>query len=195
VDPDRHCEQLLAAWGSAPDEAAWTYLFAERPAIAAACRAALQAMAASSDPIYFAVVDAASGAALGTLSFMRIEPAHGVLEVGHLSFSPALQRSRLSTEAIALLLARAFACGWRRVEWKCDSLNAPSCSAALRYGFTYEGLFRQAIVYKGRSRDTAWFSMLDRDWPRVQAALAAWLAPENFDEQGRQRQKLQARVV
>jgi RimJ/RimL family protein N-acetyltransferase len=122
---------------------------------------------------------------------MRIDPAMGVIELGNVNFSPRLQRSRVATEAVYLMLAHAFdGLGYRRFEWKCDSLNGPSRAAALRFGFTYEGLFRQATVYKGRSRDTAWYSMLDGEWPAVQQAFRTWLAPGNFDEAGQQRTSL-----
>jgi RimJ/RimL family protein N-acetyltransferase len=122
---------------------------------------------------------------------MRIEPAHGVIEVGGITFSPSLKKTRAATESMYLMMRRAFdELGYRRYEWKCDSLNAPSRAAATRYGFTYEGIFRQAIVYKGRSRDTAWFSITDVEWPRVRAAFEAWLDPANFNADGQQKRRL-----
>ena len=148
-------------------------------------------MASSQDPLFFAIVDNASGDAIGSCSYLRIDAANGVIEVGWLRFSPRLQRTPAGTESQYLLMRRAFEeLGYRRYEWKCDSLNAPSRAAALRYGFTYEGLFRQAIIYKGRTRDTTWYSIIDREWPAVKAAFAAWLKPDNFDAAGRQRRSL-----
>jgi RimJ/RimL family protein N-acetyltransferase len=123
---------------------------------------------------------------------MRIDSAHGVVEVGHLNYSPLLQRKPAATEAMYLMMKRAFDLGYRRYEWKCDSLNARSRAAAQRLGFSYEGVFRQATIYKGRSRDSAWFSIIDKEWPALRAAFERWLAPGNFDENGRQRVALSA---
>jgi RimJ/RimL family protein N-acetyltransferase len=125
-------------------------------------------------------------------SYLRIEPAQGSVEVGHLQFSPLMQRTPVATEAMYLMMKHAFELGYRRYEWKCDSLNAGSRRAAARLGFTFEGIFRQAIVYKGRNRDTAWFSVLDSEWPALDAAFQAWLDPGNFDTDGRQRRSLAA---
>ena len=195
VDVARHAAELFEAYMQAPDGRDWTYLFVERPADAPAFQAYLEKAAASNDPLHFTVVGLEpgpnAGRAIGTAALMRIEPVHGVIEVGSITWSPRLKRSRASTEAMYLMMRRAFdELGYRRYEWKCDSFNAPSRSAAKRYGFKYEGIFRQAIVYKGRSRDTAWFSITDREWPRVRAAFEAWLSPENFDAEGRQRRSL-----
>jgi RimJ/RimL family protein N-acetyltransferase len=131
--------------------------------------------------------------ALGMASFLRIDPDNGVIEIGHIWFAPELQRTHKSTEAIYLMTATAFnELGYRRLEWKCDSLNVPSRKAADRFGFTFEGIFRQHMIVKGRNRDTAWFSMTDGEWPLRRAAFEAWLSPENFDEKGRQRRSLAA---
>jgi RimJ/RimL family protein N-acetyltransferase len=143
------------------------------------------------DPLFHAVVDAASGLAVGVASYLRITPASGFIEVGHINFSPRLQKTPAATEAMYLMMARAFALGYRRYEWKCDALNQPSCAAARRLGFSYEGIFRQATIYKGRNRDTAWFSILDSEWPAMKAAFESWLTPDNFDDNGRQRKKLE----
>jgi RimJ/RimL family protein N-acetyltransferase len=146
---------------------------------------------ASEDPLFFAVVEQASGRCLGYASYLRIDPAVGVIEVGHITMSPALQRTAMATETMYLMMARVFdELGYRRYEWKCDSLNAPSRTAASRLGFQYEGLFRQATLYKGRNRDTAWFSILDLEWPALKAAFQRWLDPANFDADGRQRESL-----
>ncbi|MGI4789937.1 MAG: GNAT family N-acetyltransferase, partial [Janthinobacterium lividum] len=146
------------------------------------------------DPFFFAVVDKSTNRALGVASYLRIQPQHGVIEIGSIHFSPLLQRTSAATEALYLMIAHVFSLGYRRCEWKCDALNAPSRAAALRLGFTFEGVFRQAIVYKGRSRDTAWFAIIDRDWPRLDAAFQAWLDPANFNEEGLQKAPLAART-
>ncbi|KAK53251.1 acetyltransferase (GNAT) domain protein, partial [Bordetella bronchiseptica OSU054] len=191
LDAARHGEDLYAAF-AVPDAASgWTYLSAGPFADRAGYDEYLRKAADSADPLHHAVIDLASGRAIGTLSLMRIDPANGVIEVGHVNFAPALRRSPASTEAQYLLMRRAFdELGYRRYEWKCDSLNAPSRAAALRLGFLFEGIFRQALVYKGRTRDTAWFSIIDSEWPALRAAFERWLAPENFDAAGRQRKRL-----
>ena len=153
----------------------------------------LDQRAASTDPLFFAVVDAETGTPEGMTSFMRMAPEHGVIEIGHIWFSPSLQRTRKATEAIYLMSRHAFdELGYRRLEWKCDALNDASRRAAERFGFTFEGVFRQHLVVKGRNRDSAWFSILDGEWPIVRAAFEAWLAPENFDPGGGQRRSLEA---
>jgi RimJ/RimL family protein N-acetyltransferase len=142
------------------------------------------------DPQFFAIV-LPDGRPVGTASYLRIEPAMGVIEVGHLAFSPLLQRTPAATEAMYLMMRRVFEeLGYRRYEWKCDSLNAPSLAAAKRLGFTFEGTFRQALVIKGRNRDTSWLSIIDGEWPAVKRALEGWLDPANFDAQGKQRRRL-----
>jgi RimJ/RimL family protein N-acetyltransferase len=168
----------------------WTYLaygpFAGMDAYVAWMGRVCQAP----DPLFYAIVEKATGKALGVASYLRIDPANGSIEVGHIAYSPQLQRTPAATEAMYLLMEQAFALGYRRYEWKCDSLNAPSRAAAERLGFTFEGIFRQAVIYKGRNRDTAWYAMIDKEWPALQAAFRQWLAPENFDVQGRQRERL-----
>ena len=145
------------------------------------------------DPLFFAVVDVATQRAMGMASFMRFVPEHGVIEIGHIWFAPALQRTRQATEAIFLLARNAFdVLGYRRLEWKCDALNEQSRRAAERFGFTFEGVFRQHMVVKDRNRDTAWFSITDGEWPLRRAAFEAWLSPDNFDQSGLQRESLSA---
>jgi RimJ/RimL family protein N-acetyltransferase len=191
IDLERHAADLFEAYQEAADGRDWTYLFAEPFADFAAFREYLAKAAASSDPFHYAVIDRASGKAVGTFALMRIEPVHGVIEVGSVTFSPRLKQTPLSTEAQYLLMRYAFdELGYRRYEWKCDSLNAPSRKTALRLGFQFEGIFRQAIVYKGRNRDTAWFAIIDKDWPLVKSAFEKWLASENFDSEGKQRASL-----
>lgn len=191
LDPARHAEELFEAMGRDQDGRNWTYLGIGPFAEFGDFRAWLDKMAAGSDPLFHTVIDRATGRAVGVASYLRIDPANGAIEVGHIHFSPLLQRTPMATEAMVLMMRRAFdELGYRRYEWKCDSLNAPSRAAAARLGFQYEGLFRQAVVYKGRNRDTAWFSIIDGEWPRLRAAFERWLDPANFDAEGRQRESL-----
>lgn len=193
LSAERHTADLFQAFSQAPDGSDWTYMTAGPfPDEASYRKFAEQHQAQpGSDPLHHAVIDLASGRAVGSLSLMRIDPNHGVIEVGHVAFSRLLKRTRIATEAQFLLMRRAFdELGYRRYEWKCDSLNAPSRSAAARLGFQFEGIFRQAIVYRGRSRDTAWFSIIDSEWPALRAAYERWLSPDNFDAEGGQRQGL-----
>jgi len=191
VSVERHEKGLFAAYMQAPDGRDWTYLFSDRPESASDFNAYLTKLEKSEDPLHFTIMDSVTNKPVGTAALMRIEPAHGSIEVGSITFSPLLKKTRAATESMYLMMRRAFdELGYRRYEWKCDSLNAPSRSAALRYGFTFEGIFRQAIVYKGRSRDTAWYSITDSEWPRIRAAFEAWLAPGNFDVDGRQKRSL-----
>lgn len=187
VDVERHARDLYEAYASAPDGRDWTYMSAGPFPDFDSFYAHAQKIAASSDPLHHAIIDLATGKAIGTLSLMRIDPANGVIEVGHVAYSPLVKRTRAGTEAQFLLMRRAFdELGYRRYEWKCDALNGPSRRAAARYGFAFEGIFRQAIIYRGRARDTAWFSIIDSEWPAISRGFAQWLAPENFDAEGRQ---------
>lgn len=193
LTPAQHAEALWQAVSSAPDERTWTYLAVGPFSDADVYRHHLTHAAASTDPLHYAVIDNRTGLAVGSLALMRIDPKNGVIEVGHVTFTSLLQRTALSTEAQFLLMRYVFEqLGYRRYEWKCDSLNAPSRAAAERLGFQFEGIFRQAIVYKGRSRDTAWFSIMDHEWPDIRTAFERWLAEENFDKQGQQLTRLQA---
>ena len=149
------------------------------------------AAAEKSDPLLFAIVDSSSGKPLGHATYLRIAPSDRVIEVGNILYTPALQQTRGATEAMYLMARHAFEdLGYRRYEWKCNALNAPSRRAALRLGFSFEGIFRQHMIVKGRNRDTAWFSMLDHEWPRAKAAFEAWLGDDNFNEDGSQKQSL-----
>jgi RimJ/RimL family protein N-acetyltransferase len=191
-DPQRHRADLYAAYLEAPDGRDWTYLFDERSERESDFDSYLAKLAGSEDPLHFTIIESRPDKALGTSALMRIDVAHGSIEVGWISFSPRLKRTAAATESMYLLMRLAFdELGYRRYEWKCDSLNAPSRAAAQRYGFAFEGIFRNAVVYKGRSRDTAWYSITDQEWPRVRSAFEAWLDPANFDERGRQRRRLQ----
>ncbi len=193
IEPERHAESLYTSSHAKGAELLWEHLpYGPFPS-QEAFNSWLADRAASADPLFFAVVDWDTMQALGMASFMRMDPQNGVIEIGHIWFAPVLQRTRKSTEAIYLMARHAFDdLGYRRLEWKCDSLNLPSRRAAERFGFTYEGMFRQHMVVKGRNRDTAWFSITDGEWPARRAAFEAWLAPENFDEEGRQRKSLAA---
>ncbi len=146
----------------------------------------------SPDPHFFAIRDLETGKATGVASYLRITPEAGSIEVGNICLTPALQRTRAATEAMALMMGWAFDAGYRRYEWKCNALNLPSRAAAQRLGFSFEGVFRQAIVVKNRNRDTSWFSVIDSEWPALKQAFDTWLAPENFDEAGQQRVSLSA---
>jgi RimJ/RimL family protein N-acetyltransferase len=191
LDPERHAAALFAAaHGPGADPALWDFLPYGPFADAAAYANWVTEAAAGADPLFFAVVGAEQGPA-GVVSFLRMTPAHGVIEIGHIWFGAALQRTPAATEAIFLLAAHAFDdLGHRRLEWKCDAANRRSRRAAERFGFTYEGTFRQHQVVKGRNRDTAWYAMLDSEWPAARAAFVAWLHPANFDADGRQRRGL-----
>jgi len=189
VDPARHAAQLFASIQGA--DHVWDYLAYGPFPNFETFSSWLNERAASTDPLFYTVVDRAAEAARGMASYMRFDPPNGVIEVGHIWFSPALQRSRQATEAIFLMARHVFDdLGYRRLEWKCDSMNAPSRQAAERFGFEYEGVFRHHMVIKDRNRDTAWFGMTDGDWPLRRAAFEAWLADANFDEQGLQRRSL-----
>jgi len=188
VDVERHAADLYEAYQDASDAADWTYLPVGPFTTFASYRTWLTAAAALTDPRHYAVIDQASGKAVGTLGLMRIDAPNGVIEVGHVTYSRRLKRSRIATEALSLLLTYVFEdLGYRRFEWKCDSLNAPSRAAALRYGFKFEGLFRQVIVTRqSGNRDTTWFSIIDGEYPALKAAYRRWLDESNFDGEGRQ---------
>jgi RimJ/RimL family protein N-acetyltransferase len=194
LDSERHAAELWDAYAADVEGRNWTYLangpYAARADFITWTRAASETM----DPLFFAIGDPA-GRAVGVASYLRIAPEAGSIEVGHINLSPALQHRPAATEAMYLMMANAFGLGYRRYEWKCDTLNAPSRAAAERLGFTFEGVFRQALVYKGRNRDTAWYSIVDREWPPLRRAFERWLAPENFDDHGRQRVRLAALIT
>ena len=191
LDPARHAADLHSANLLDTDGSNWTYLPYGPFATLDDYRVWAEGVAGKDDPQFWAIVDARTQQAVGVASFLRTDRANGSIEVGHINYSPMLQRTPAATEAMYLMMRRAFdELGYRRYEWKCDSLNTPSRNAAARLGFTYEGTFRQAVVYKGRNRDSAWFSITDGEWPAVAAAFAAWLDPANIDDDGRQRRSL-----
>ncbi len=188
VDPARHAHDLFEAARGADE--IWTYLAYGPFDGEDEFTRWVGERARSDDPLFFAIVDLETGKARGMASLLRMDPANGVIEIGHIWFGPALQRTRQATEAIYLLSRYAFELGNRRYEWKCDSLNAPSRRAAERFGFVYEGIFRQHMVVKGRNRDTAWYSITDAEWPARRAAFESWLEPSNFDSSGAQKTPL-----
>ncbi len=188
LDPARHADDLFQA--NLGHDWVWDYLPYGPFADLAGYRDWQAGMAAKSDPYFYALRDHATGRIGGIASYLRVDPGNGVIEIGHIQIAPVLQRSPAATEAISLMIRWAFQAGYRRVEWKCNALNEPSMVAARRYGFTYEGTFRQHMLVRGHNRDSAWFSILDREWPDLAAAHDAWLAPSNFDAEGRQRQRL-----
>lgn len=190
IDPERHARALHEANMRDPTGRAFTYLSAGPFASYDAYLAWITAFCLGRDPLFHAIVDSATGNAVGVASYMRIDAGNGAIEVGHINYSLLLQRTRAATEAMYLMMQRVFELGYRRYEWKCDSLNAASRAAAQRLGFSYEGVFRQAVVYKGRNRDTAWYAMIDSEWPALREAYRQWLDPANFDAQGRQRLRL-----
>jgi len=187
----RHAAGLFAANAEDTEGRIWTYLPYGPFASLEPFQGWVEAMARGEDPLFHAILDRASGRALGVASYLRIDPPVGVIEVGHINYAPALQRRPAATEAMYLMMRRVFdELGYRRYEWKCDALNAPSRAAAERLGFRHEGLFRQATIYKGRNRDTAWYSILDREWPALRDAFERWLDPGNFEAAGQQRKSL-----
>ena len=190
LNVERHATDLYAANSVDATVRMWTYLSYGPFASFDAYVVWMQGINQGNDPLFYAIVDQAQGRAVGVAGYLRIDPANGVIEIGHLAYSPRLQRTPVATETIYLMLDQVFRLGYRRCEWKCDALNAPSRAAAHRLGFTFEGVFRQAAIYKGRSRDTAWYAILDRDWPGRRSGFQQWLDPANFDERGRQRQRL-----
>ena len=187
LDPAKHAADLFTGNQLDTEGRNWTYLAYGPFAKLEEYRAWLDSVASAEDPLFHTIIDLGSGKAVGVASLMRIDPPNGVIEVGHINYSPLLQRKPHATEAMYLMMSRVFdELGYRRYEWKCDNCNMPSRAAAERYGFTFEGVFRQAVVYKGRNRDTAWFSITDKDWPAIKRGYEAWLAPENFAGDGTQ---------
>lgn len=187
---EQHAADLFAANSVDTEGRMWTYLSYGPFDSLDSYIAWMKPMTKGDDPLFFAIVDGESGKAVGVASYLRIAPAAGSIEVGHIVYSPALQRTPAATEAMYLMMKQAFNLGYRRYEWKCDALNAPSRAAAQRLGFSFEGVFRQALIYKGRNRDTAWYAAIDQEWPALAAAFEQWLDPANFDAKGQQRVSL-----
>jgi RimJ/RimL family protein N-acetyltransferase len=190
LDPDRHAKELHEAYALDPDVRHWTYLREGPFESFEAFAGWLERQNRADDALVFAIRDRAVDRAVGVASLLHVDPDNGTIEVGSLRFSSLLQRKPAATEAMFLLMRRVFELGYRRYEWKCDALNAASRAAAQRLGFRFEGIFRQARLNKGRNRDTAWFSLLDREWPALRPAFERWLDPANFDANGKQRARL-----
>ncbi|AVA22532.1 MULTISPECIES: GNAT family protein [unclassified Rhizobium] len=191
LDPARHGADLYASAQAPGAEDRFRYLFENAPADLAAFTPWLEKAASGTDPLFFATIDKRTGKAEGRQALMRIDPVHGVIEIGSILWGPAIARSRVTTETLYLFASYVFdTLGYRRFEWKCNNLNEPSKRAAERFGFTFEGIFRQHMVAKGKNRDTAWYAMIDADWPRLKAGYERWLSPENFDEAGQQKIRL-----
>lgn len=190
IDPLRHANDLFEAYSLDKNGSLWTYMaygpFQSREDYSAW----MASFCLRDDPQFFAIIDEQLQKAVGVASYLRVNPAHGVIEVGNLCYSSLLSRKPAATEAMYLMMKHAFESGYRRYEWKCDALNAASRSAAQRLGFSYEGTFRQALVIKGRNRDTAWYAAIDKDWPQLNQAFDQWLSSANFDAEGRQRVSL-----
>lgn len=185
---DTHAALLFGAF--AGHEHVWDYLPYGPFASSAQYHRWMRDITSGDDPLFYALFDKDAGAFGGVASFLRITPAMGVIELGHINLSPGLQNTRAATEAFFLMMAWAFEAGYRRFEWKCDAENLPSRRAAQRLGLSFEGVFRQHMIIKGRNRDSAWFAATDQDWPALQQAFEVWLRPENFDEEGRQSERL-----
>lgn len=196
LDPEAHAEAIYKGSHGDGRESLWDWLFDGPFPDLVSFTVSLKQKAASQDPLFFAILDNQTRRALGHATYLRIEPAHRVIEVGNILYTTDLQRTIGATEAMYLMARHVFEdLGYRRYEWKCNALNAPSRRAALRLGFSFEGIFRQHMIVKGRNRDTAWFSMLDSEWPSRKAAFERWLAPGNFDAEGMQLSKLGAPEV
>lgn len=191
IEPTRHAADLHAANREDARDRIWSYLPYGPFETLDDYRAWMEATCLGDDPLFHAIVDAKTEKAVGVASYLRIEPPVGVIETGHINYAPRLQKTAAATEAMFLMMRRVFdELGYRRYEWKCDALNAGSRAAAERLGFTFEGVFRQATLYKGRNRDTAWYAITDGDWPAIKTAFERWLADANFDADGRQRESL-----
>lgn len=191
LDVDKHAECLFSAFSLDLSQYNWTYLPYGPFADIKSFTGWLTTSCMGDDPLFYVIINQGDNEVVGMASYLRIAPAIGVIEVGHIHFSPKMQRTPMATEAMYLMMARVFdELGYRRYEWKCDALNAPSKSAAERFGFRFEGLWRQATMYKGRNRDTTWYAIIDKDWPSIKKAYQAWLDPNNFDKDGIQKLSL-----
>lgn len=190
LSAERHAKALFEAAAAPGAEDRFRYLFDSAPADFNDLRAWAEKVEASTDPLFFAVIDKATGRAEGRQALMRIDTVHGVIEVGNIMWGPAITRTRIATEALFLFADHVFGLGYRRFEWKFDNANLPSRRAAERFGFRFEGVFRQHMVVKRRNRDTAWYSITDSDWLRLRGGYEHWLQAENFDSAGQQHSKL-----
>jgi RimJ/RimL family protein N-acetyltransferase len=190
LDPLRHAAALYAANAIDIEGRMWTYLPYGPFETLESYSEWVEKMSRDLDSLFYVIIDRVTETAIGVASYLRIDPINGSIEVGHISYSPLLQRTPAATEAMFLMMKQIFTLGYRRYEWKCNALNAASRAAAQRLGFSFEGIFRQAAIVKGRNRDTAWFSIIDSEWPAIEGRLHRWLDPTNFDEMGKQRVRL-----
>jgi RimJ/RimL family protein N-acetyltransferase len=190
ISVEKHASELFEAFSIDAENRIWTYLPYGPFATLDLYRSWLERTCLGDDPLFFAIIDIKTGKASGTAGYLRIDPKNGVIEVGHVNYSPALQRSPAATEAMYLMMRHVFVLGYRRYEWKCDALNEKSRRAAVRLGFSYEGIFRQAVITKGRNRDTAWFAVIDQEWPILKKVYEQWLDAANFDGSGQQKVRL-----
>jgi len=190
LDADKHAADLYSVYALDTDGRLWTYMPQGPFSSEAEYRTWVEGAHHKADPFFYAIIDSETDKAVGVASFLRVDPVSSSIEVGWITYSPVIQQKPIATEAMYLMMKYAFDLGYRRYEWKCNSLNQPSINAAMRLGMSFEGLFRQATMVKGHNRDTAWFSILDRDWAVAQDAFVAWLDPENFDENGQQKLRL-----
>ena len=195
LESDRHCRELFSAYQEDREGRVWDYLPYGPFDSLARYTSWVDEAALSNDPLFFAIRDKSSRRAGGVASYLRVKPAQGSIEVGHINLAPVLQQTRAATDAMYLMMKWAFTAGYRRYEWKCNALNVRSRRAAERLGLSYEGVFRQATISKGRNRDTAWFAAIDGEWPALERAFENWLSPENFDGNGRQRRRLAAMTL
>ena len=190
LDAEKHAAHLYAVYSLDTEGRLWTYMPQGPFTSEAEYRTWVEGVQHKADPFFYAIIDAQTGKAVGVASYLRIDPASGSIEVGYITYSPVIQQKPIATEAMYLMMKHAFELGYRRYEWKCNSLNQPSINAAMRLGMSFEGLFRQATIVKGHNRDTAWFAIIDGDWPVARAAFEAWLDPANFDADGVQKTSL-----
>jgi RimJ/RimL family protein N-acetyltransferase len=190
LSADRHAQTLFEAAAAPGAQDRFRYLSDYPPSDFSELRGWIEKAEASADPLFFAVIDKATGRAEGRQALMRVDTVHGAIEIGSIMWGPAITRTRIATEALFLLADHAFSLGYRRFEWKCDNANQPSMRAAERFGFRFEGIFRQHMVVKGLNRDTAWYSITDSEWPHLRAGYERWLHSDNFDSSGQQRSKL-----
>ncbi len=190
LDANKHAEDLWLAYSLDVDGRLWTYLPQDPFTSAVQYRTWVVGVQHKTDPFFYAIIDSDTKKAVGVASYLRIDPNSSSIEVGWITYSPLIQQKPIATESMYLMMKNVFDLGYRRYEWKCNALNQPSINAAMRLGMSFEGLFRQATVVKGHNRDTAWFAIIDRDWPIAQDAFMTWLDPENFDKSGVQKLRL-----
>jgi len=190
LDADKHAAELWSVYSLDTEGRLWTYMPQGPFGSEAEYRTWVEGAHHKADPFFYAIIDSETNEAVGVASFLRVDLVSSSIEVGWITYSPVIQQKPIATEAMYLMMKYAFELGYRRYEWKCNSLNQPSINAAMRLGMSFEGLFRQATMVKGHNRDTAWFAIIDRDWPLAQDAYTAWLDPENFDSNGQQKLRL-----